>query len=140
MGFTLLLRCAGGVRGENGAPPSENTPDETLPAEKTGSKPRPQKTAREQALAWPGWLSEQSLGPSNPRKQRQALLQLSGLLTPVLKGQAWPGPRLVAGPGTGDIMPQAPAPEPRHLSQIRFSFLITAVMGPSDLIPALDII
>lgn len=107
---------------------------------KTGSKPRPQKTAREQALAWPGWLSEQSLGPSNPRKQRQALPQLSGLLTPVLKGQAWPGPRLVAGPDTGDIMPQAPAPGPRHLSQIRFSFLITAVMGPSDLIPALDII
>lgn len=74
---------------------------------------------------------------SSTRKQRQAL---SSLLTSILRGQAWPGPRLVAGPGTGDIMPQAPAPGPRHLPQIRFSFLITAVMGPSDLIPALDII
>lgn len=127
------------ARGENAAPPSENTPVRLSQQRKVGSKPRPQsQPGSRHLLGQAGSLGSHSVPPTP--ENMQAPLQLSGLLTPVLKGQAWLGPRLVAGPGTGDIMPQAPAPGPRHLSQIRFSFLITAVMGPSDLIPALDII
>lgn len=73
---------------------------------------------------------------SSPRRQR-------GIVWPADLDSVGPGlARTQTGgrAGTGDITPQAPAPGPRHLPQIRFSFLITAVMGPSDLIPALDII
>lgn len=120
-----------------GTPPSENTPVEAVTLKK---KIRKQAQAIEHTQGPGPLLASLDLWAftlSSPRKQRQAL---SGLVTPILRGQTWPGPRLVAGPGIGDITPQAPAPGPRHLPQIRFSFLITAVMGPSDLIPALDII
>lgn len=120
-----------------GTPPSENTPVRGFIRKKKNQE------ASSGHRRHPGtWLSPDqagSLGTHSVEPQETE----TGIVWPAdldTVGPAWPEPRLVAWPGTAAIMPQAPAPGPRHLPQIRFSFLITAVMGPSDLIPALDII
>lgn len=75
--------------------------------------------------------SSSAVGPAEPRARasRAVLVQVRG---PGRRGRDWGGGRRCPQPARQALA----APVPR----LDFSFLITTVIGPSDLIPALDII